>query len=209
VYAGVAGVDVRRWRPFFPVRPAEKNWADGLGLYGTLFAVAPGGGRNPRDTVLEKRWSVAGYARVVEMLLSAGLNVVLLGGEGDRDVARALKAKVGNIVTDLVGKTTWGQAAAVLDRCRGFLGADSGTAHLATARFVPSVVLFGPSDPDALYPPGLVVPVRGRADCAPCYSNSRFPGCVGSRAFCMESITPDEVWHAVEMILRTGGDTRR
>lgn len=200
-YSRVAGVEVKDWRPVFPVKPEESDWVDGLGLPGPLFAIAPGGGRNPRDTVLQKRWAPEGFGLIAERLGASGFRMVLLGGPDDTGAAAETARNAGVPLLDMTGRTTWGQTASILDRCCGFLGSDSGTAHLATARNVPSVVLFGPSDPSALYPPGLVVPVRGRADCAPCYSNSLFPGCSRPGAVCMGSIEVEEVWLAIRRAL--------
>lgn len=201
VFARVAGVDVSDWRPEFPVKPSETAWAEGLGLSRPLFAIAPGGGRNPRDTVLQKRWAPEGFARMADRLSASGLRVVLLGGDGDRDAAKAVSDLCGRELLDMTGRTTWGQTGAVLDMCCGFLGADSGAAHLAAARGVPSVVLFGPSSHSALYPQGLVTPVSARVDCSPCYSNSVFPGCPNDSALCMESIDEEDVWSALEATL--------
>lgn len=209
-YSRVAGVSVSEWRPVFPVSPAETEWADRLGLRLPLFAMAPGGGRNPRDTVLQKRWAPERFAAIAGRLGRSGLNIVMLGGADDREAASKMSGMAGaGGILDLTGRTTWGQTAAVLDRCSGFLGADSGTAHLAAARGVPSVVLFGPSDPGALYPPGLIVPVRGRADCAPCYSNSLFPGCSRASAVCMESIDIEEVWMGIGLAMQSGSGGRQ
>jgi ADP-heptose:LPS heptosyltransferase len=201
VFARVAGVEVSDWRPEFPVKPSEKTWAEGLGLPRPLFAIAPGGGRNPRDTVLQKRWAPEGYARIADRLSASGLRVVLLGGDGDRDASKAVTDRCGRDLLDMTGRTTWGQTGAVLDMCCGFLGADSGAAHLAAARGVPSVVLFGPSSHSALYPRGLVTPVSAGIDCSPCYSNSVFPGCTRGSALCMESINEEDVWSALEATL--------
>lgn len=200
-YAAAAGVDVFDRRPVFPVFERETDWVRTLGLPSPLFAVAPGGGRNPRDTVLEKRWAPGRFAETARRLAGAGLNVVLLGGGADRQAAEEMMNDCGEKLLDLTGRTTWGQTAAILDRCAGFLGADSGTAHLATARGVPSVVLFGPSSPSCLYAPGLVRPVVSPADCSPCYSNSLFPGCKHGKPVCMGSVQVDDVWAALRKVL--------
>ncbi|MBN2586184.1 MAG: glycosyltransferase family 9 protein [Candidatus Fermentibacteraceae bacterium] len=200
-FARVAGVEVSDWRPEFPVKEAEMRWAEKLGLPFPLFAIAPGGGRNPRDTVMEKRWMPERYAELAGRLSSAGIGTVLLGGGDDRAAAAEMARFSSCGLLDMTGRTTWGQTAAILDRCCGFLGADSGTAHLAAARGIPSVVLFGPSSPSALYPEGLIIPVTACVDCSPCYSNSLFPGCRNDRALCMESIEMEDVWPALVRVL--------
>jgi ADP-heptose:LPS heptosyltransferase len=200
-YSKTAGVTVEDWRPIFPVKDSEEAWAAGLGLPAPLFAIAPGGGMNPRDTVLEKRWYPERYAVIADRLSSAGFSVILLGGSGDIEVSERMQRFCGKDVLNMTGRTTWGQTAAILDRCSGFLGADSGTAHLAAARAIPSVVIFGPSSPDTLFADGMITPVKGTVDCAPCYSNSLFPGCRHERAICMEAVETEEVWSALRRMI--------
>ncbi len=200
-YSKTAGVSPQDWRPVFPVRETESEWAENLHLSRPLFAIAPGGGKNPRDTVLEKRWFPDRYAVIADRLSTAGFNIVLIGGSDDSEAAQEMKKLCRAAVVDMTGKTTWGQTAAILDRCYGFLGADSGTAHLATARGIPSVVLFGPSSPETLYAGGLVNPLQGITDCSPCYSNSLFPGCVRERATCMDAIETEDVWFTLQKVI--------
>jgi heptosyltransferase-2 len=57
------------------------------------------------------------------------------------------------------------QLAAVLERCRLFLGHDSGISHLAAATGAPCLLLFGPTDPAVWAPPNPGVHVlTGRDD---------------------------------------------
>lgn len=200
-YSKTAGVIPDNWRPVFPVRETEVDWVSKMRLPQPLFAIAPGGGKNPRDTVLEKRWFPERYALIADRLISAGFNIVLLGGIDDREVAQEMKKQCRSAVLDMTGKTTWGQTAALLDKCYGFLGADSGTAHLAAARGIPSVVLFGPSSPRTLFAEGLINPLQGIVDCSPCYSNSLFPGCVRERAICMDAIETEVVWSTLQKVI--------
>ncbi|NOQ22692.1 MAG: hypothetical protein GQ565_08600 [Candidatus Aegiribacteria sp.] len=200
-YSKTAGVTPENWRPVFPVRETEMEWASNLHLNGPVFAIAPGGGKNPRDTVLEKRWFPERYAIIADRLSAAGFNIILLGGSDDAEAAEEMKKQCRTAVLDMTGKTTWGQTAALLSRCYGFLGADSGTAHLAAARGIPSVVLFGPSSPETLFTEGLVNPIRGIVDCSPCYSNSLFPGCIRGRAICMDAIETEEVWFTLQKVI--------
>lgn len=200
-YSRAAGVEPEDWKPVFSVTDSEKDWVESTGFTGPCFAVAPGGGRNPRDTVLEKRWMPDRFAAVARELVSSGIKVVLVGGPADRGAAEEMQESCGAPLLDMTGRTTWGQTAALLRKCTGFLGADSGAAHLAVAMDLPAVVLFGPSSPECLFAPGLVVPVRSRLKCSPCYSNSLFPGCGRSRPECMEDIDAERVLEAVREVI--------
>lgn len=200
-YSKTAGVQPSDWRSLFSLRDAEREWVDKLGISGPFFAIAPGGGRNPRDVVLEKRWQPEKYAAIANRLIKMGIRVLLVGGIGDSAAADEMISMIASSVLNMTGKTTWGQTAALLDRCIGFLGADSGTAHLAAARKIPSIVLFGPTSPHTLYADGLITPVVADVPCSPCYSNSIFPGCSQKRAICMDSIGVDDTWFSIQNVM--------
>ncbi len=201
-YADLAGVEVTDFRPVFRIEDSERRMAaDLLGREG-FIAVSPGGGRNPRDEVSEKRWSPEGFAEVVALAGSRGLRSVLLGDRFDMPAAARVLALSGSACPlDLTGRTGWGEAAAVMERCMAFVGPDSGLAHLATAAGLKAVVLFGPTDPSSLYHPSLISPVVSGSECSPCYSNEVFPGCRTGRSDCMFRIEAGRVWSTLEKIL--------
>ena len=200
-YARAAGVDPADWKVSFPVTPREEEWARSLGIPAGSVAIAPGGGRNPRDDVPEKRWPPDRFADAARRLSREGRGIVLIGGPWDIEASAIVSASVGGGVLDLTGRTDWGRTAAALGRCSAFIGADSGTAHLAAAVGIPSIVLFGPTAPQGLYAEGTVVPVTGGEVCSPCYSSSVFPGCARDRAVCMDSIRVEMVMDALRKVL--------
>lgn len=200
-YARIAGVLPENYRPVFSIKDEEFDWVDKLVDDARFFSIAPGGGKNPRDDVIEKRWPPDRYAEIADRIDRMGIRVVLLGNEDDCEAAEEVCRNTSAPVLDMTGKTTWGQTAALLQRCCGFLGSDTGTAHLATAMEVPSVVIFGPTSYEALYAQGHVIPVFADISCSPCYSNTIFPGCVRDQAICMEAVTIDETWFSIQKVL--------
>jgi len=78
---------------------------------------------------------------------------VVLGGPGpaERALADPLLALLPGAI-DLCGQLSLPEAAACLTRARLFVGNDSGLMHLAAAAGVPTVGIFGPTDP-AVYAP--------------------------------------------------------
>ena len=86
----------------------------------------------------EKTWASAHFLAVAAHLAQSGLSPVFIGGSGD-DLTpfrpyTTLKSSLSEIKSLL--------ASAAL-----FVGNDSGPAHMAAAFGLPSVVVFGPSDP--------------------------------------------------------------
>lgn len=93
--------------------------------------------------------------RFVALARAIELPVVVLGGPGDAEAAMAapvLAALPG--ATDLVGRLTLPQAAALLSRATLYVGNDSGLMHLAAASGAPTVGLFGPTSADEYAPSG-------------------------------------------------------
>jgi ADP-heptose:LPS heptosyltransferase len=135
--------------PLLVSPPAEEDRVDAfLGSRireGTiLVAVHPGsGGRR-------KNWSPAGFAAVIDALASAAA-VVLVGGPADEEAVDAVLGQARSrplLATDL----PLPRVATLIARCNAFLGNDSGLSHLAALLGVPTVALFGPTDP-ALWRP--------------------------------------------------------
>jgi ADP-heptose:LPS heptosyltransferase len=79
----------------------------------------------------------------------------IFGGPGpaERAAAAPVLAALPHTI-DLVGQLTLPEAAACLQRCRLFVGNDSGLMHLAAAAGTPTLGLFGPSQAGEYAPAG-------------------------------------------------------
>lgn len=112
----------------------------------------------PAANWVGKTWPAERFAVVAAELLGssgpmAGGRLLLLGGEGDRWAAEAVRRVTPRGRTiDLVGQTDLLTAYACLAKARLFIGNDSGLMHLAAAAGAPTLGLFGPSD-ERLYGP--------------------------------------------------------
>ncbi len=94
------------------------------------------------------RWPAERFGELARALhAELDVPIVLTGGPSDRsDADRALAAAEGS-ATDLVGATDLRQLYHLMDHARLFVGCDTGPMHLAAARGLPVVALFGPADP--------------------------------------------------------------
>lgn len=105
-----------------------------------------------------KIWPPERFAQLAEQLTSAygplpGARVAIFAAENERAEAQAvIDALPVHARVDLVGRTNPIEAAAALERCAMFVGNDSGLMHMAAALGVPTLGLFGPSNP-ALFRP--------------------------------------------------------
>jgi ADP-heptose:LPS heptosyltransferase len=106
-----------------------------------------------------KTWRAERFAELARLLTAsgplAGARVAVLGAEGERQaVAPVLDSLPAEQRIDLVGRVDPLQAAACLERCRLFVGNDSGLMHVAAAVGMPTVGLFGPSPAEHYRPWG-------------------------------------------------------
>ncbi len=194
-YAEITGMEPGSLKPVFPVFPEEAAEAARIVGAGPYAVISPGGGRNPRQFVPEKRWPAERWRRVSGFLRECGMRVAAVGGGDDGEAA-----DLSGCDLNLAGRCSWGVTAGVIAASSLFVGNDTGPAHLAVACGVPAMVLFGPTDPEALYPPGSVVAVRSPESCSPCYSNGIFKGCRRGGG-CMASIGTDAVLEKLKGIV--------
>ena len=91
-----------------------------------------------------RRWPAAHWARVVDLLQSAGLDTVLIGTRTDRVMTGQVLARATREPANVVGRTSIGELAGLLERATIFVGSDSGPAAMAGALGVRSVIV-GPA----------------------------------------------------------------
>jgi heptosyltransferase-3 len=165
---------------------------------GGWLAVAPGSGQ------AAKNWPLAHYYEVSRALAwEYKLGVVWLTGPAEAawlPYLRGLAAAQGHL---LLAGASLQRVAAVLSRCRLFLGNDSGLTHLAAALGGPAVLaLFGPTESRVWAPPGVRVRVlSGPCHQAPCARGREIP-CPQSQ--CLADLSPQRVLEVAGEILSAG-----
>ncbi len=161
-----------------------------------------------------KRWDLRRFAEVVDTLATElSLRAILLGTASEKTMnweAASLVRKAR--VTDLSGLSSLPEVLGVLAEATLFVGNDSGISHLAAATGTPTVVVFGPTDPDGTRPwdgprgdgrlPRVAV-VRRPPLCAPC----RFRVCPIDHV-CMSGVTPDAVLAAARLLAPVSAPVR-
>jgi ADP-heptose:LPS heptosyltransferase len=189
-----------------PISDAERSEAHALlralpAGAGPVVAVHAGvGGYAPG-----RRWDPCRFGETMTLLHRAlGTRFVVVGTEADRqDTKLAVQAAVAPVL-DLVGRTSVGVLAAVLQECDVTLANDGGVGHLAAAVGSPVVSVFGPSNDLAWRPLGAVV-VAADLPCRPClyrdFETGLRDGC-GTRQ-CLQLVTPAQVADAVAAALTT------
>lgn len=96
-----------------------------------------------------KNWSLSSWETVVHHLQLKGLVVYLVGGDSDREKTAAydLAMNKEESVVSLLGKTSFSQLRFLLTKAKVFIGVDSFVAHLAAQCTIPTIAIFGPTNP--------------------------------------------------------------
>ncbi len=167
-------------------------------------------GFDPRDFIVflaptarweTKFWSQEGFARVADALCERyGAKVILSGLPEERGYLEGIRERMHHRALVSAGKTGIKDFFALLEVCDLYVGVDSGSMHVARALGIPTVAVFGPSNPSWIGPYGQKRGVvRVDISCSPCNRKR----C--SDKSCMKGITPEMVLEEVEEVLAEKG----
>ena len=157
-----------------------------------LLVLCPGAEYGPA-----KRWPVERFVVVAKHFMAKrGMRVVLLGAPGDAPVAAEFSALLPE-AENRVGQTSLAEFISTLCLAQLVLSNDSGAMHLASVLRVPTVAIFGSTEPQLTGPLGpRTSVVRHHVPCSPCFLRE----CPIDFA-CMTSVTPERVITQAERLL--------
>jgi heptosyltransferase-2 len=136
-----------------------------------------------------KLWPPESFARLAARLGREGLRPLLLGSAADSEMALAVAAAAEAPLRSLVGRDRPALLPGLLARLSCLVSGDTGVAHLAAALGVPTVTLFGPTDPRLTAPRAKTARALCRnVPCSPC-----FLGDCPIDHICLRGIDPEEV----------------
>ena len=176
----------------------------GIRLDRPLFGIHAGGLYGPA-----KHWGDDRYCEVATRLRADGFDVVLLTSPGETAQAESISSACQRLpIIGHDGDVL--ELAAAISHCSVVITNDSGPLHLATALAVPSISIFGPTDPGRTVIPGLTRVIQKPIGCGPCYQRE----CPLRHHQCMTAISVDEVYSAAvglcnEMDTRIAEDGER
>lgn len=174
---------------------------------------------HPSPKFAYKMWRQEGWVELAEWLQQQGLQVVLTGGpdSDERAYAEAIAQQVP--VLNLAGALSLAETAELIGSARLFIGPDTAVTHIAAAMGVPTIALFGPSNPvkwgpwpqrwsrpESPWPwrgggrQGNVQLIQGQGDCVPCL----LEGCdrhIGSNSLCLQQISASSLIVAVRAMM--------
>ncbi len=145
-----------------------------------------------------KRWPMDRFAETANRMSHEMPQIewTLFGAPGEKAQGEALSALLTGRHVNLVGKTSLTELIVCLQGCSLLLTNDTGTMHLAAALGVPTVTIFGSTEPILTGPLGDHHRIiRRHVACSPCFKRE----CPFGHYECMTSIEPA---HVAEVVAR-------
>ena len=147
-FAAAIGAEDRDLRWDLPLPPAARDFAAAhVDTARPLILISPCSSQRSRNF---RNWSIANYAATIRHLQHRhGCGIVLTGGNTklEQEYGQVLAAIADPGVTNLVGKTSLTELAALIETADLLICPDSGPAHMATALGTPVIGLYATSNP--------------------------------------------------------------
>jgi len=150
----------------------------------------------------KKEWPIESWLEVARVAKKTGIPIIFSSGNSERE--RGLLAKLQLSAPDirvLAATENLELFLAVIKRARVFVSGDTGPLHFATGLGVPSIGIFGPTEPSQWAPLG--------PDCSTLAGGTC--GCSGhafectSSSPCIAGVGTADVWRQIERAYACGG----
>lgn len=158
----------------------------------TIIGMAPGASYGPA-----KRWLAEGFKETANKLLNDfGATLIVFGGKDDYAICSEVLSGLEGFNT--AGKLELRNSIALISRCSLFITNDSGLMHIAASLGVPTLAIFGSTDPKLTGPVGNIVKViKKDIECSPCFDRT----CRYGHYNCMKMITVNDVYSCASDLL--------
>lgn len=165
-----------------------------IGVRDHYAVIAPASAYGP-----VKDWPPEYYRELVRTIVNSyDLPVIVTGGTAQYDVCQAI-ADDYDEVYNLAGRTTLGSFLGLLAGASLFVGGDSGGAHAAAALGVPTLVIFGITNPARTFPTGRNVSMLGRGSREAIKLNTPEAKAMAEEA--LQAISVEDASDAVELMI--------
>ncbi len=165
-------------------------------------------GINPSATYGNaKQWFPERFAQLADRICEQyRAGILIFGGPKDRELGENVRHMMHHPAINLAGKTSLGQAMALIQQCQIFVTNDSGLMHIACALNTPLIAIFGSTNPITTGPLGKnshIVQVA--TPCSPCLLTD----CPKTHHVCMDSVSVDRVFQTALRVLNSNLTPRK
>lgn len=154
--------------------------------------------------VFTRGWGYKNVMYLIKNLLQKNYCVAMIGGKMEKDRAQKIWKTLGeqDYLFDFAGNTTLAESIALASLCDCMVGVDTGMQHVAGALGVPTVSIFGPTNPQthgAYAANAHFVTVPEHLSCQFCYGTRNYVGCDNRR--CLSGISVASVLEQIQHIV--------
>ena len=148
-----------------------------------------------------KRWYPDQFAKIA-IELSSNFDILIFGGVNELEFAKEIESNlVKNNISNylnLAGKTTISELTNYISNLDVFITADSGPMHIAASLDIPTIALFGPTDPieTSQWKNSHSVMIKKELECQPCMKRT----CPLKHHNCMKLIDAREVIDSISRV---------
>lgn len=168
-----------------------------------LIGINPGAAHGPA-----KRWPVEYLGHMMDILERPDWAFISTASPGEFALNDALQASTSAPIVRLGEHVNLRELPALISRLAVLVTNDSGPMHIAAARGVPTVAIFGPTDPPSTHPWGADYKLmQDRPECSPCFLEecpidhrcmTRIPGYDAAEAV-LEFLSQNSKWTPIEL----------
>ncbi|MDF2566176.1 MAG: glycosyl transferase family 9 [Massilibacillus sp.] len=139
----------------------------------------------PKSAALNKNWPITYFSELNRFLNEKGIIPVYIGSKSDADYIDEIKGKK----TNAAGLFSLRELPTIAESAAFAISVCTGPMHIISTAKVPTIVLYGPSDPVRWAPANAIV-LQSKLPCVPC---ERLDCTQEKGKTCMELITPNQV----------------
>jgi heptosyltransferase I len=149
-----------------------------------------------------KEWPVSYWQQLLRYVAEAGYHVLIPWGN-EREQQRAQLIASAHPHAQVLPQLPLSAISGVLAAASGAVAVDTGIGHLAAALALPTVSLYGPTDPLATGTIGAhQVHLQANFACAPCLgAQCRYPEAAEVKPACFGTLAPEKVWRQLQVLL--------
>src|SRR5690349_14286978 len=148
-----------------------------------------------------KNWPEAYWRELAASVTAAGYSVVTpWGSEDERERSIRITAEQADRV--VLPRLSISEKASIISRASATVGLDTGLSHIAAALGIPSITLYGATDPNLCGAIGAnQIHIKSDFECVGCHETDCSFTKSSFKPACFESLTPATVWRELEQLL--------
>ena len=150
-----------------------------------------------------KKWLPEYFIELIAKIISKNFQVILIGALAEKNLIEEIKNSfIKNKNKKLISyfyNQNLRTSSAIIANCNIFVSNDSGPMHIARALGIPTLAIFGSTDPN-MFDLSEHTLAYNNISCSPCGFNGK-KNCPEKHFKCMKDLKPDYVWNLLEKLL--------